>query len=76
MTNRLYVLKPKGLPGATPGPRYLVSAPSRAAVFSHAARETWEVAPAKPTDVADILQAGGSIALAGEEAPTTQGELV
>jgi hypothetical protein len=66
MTKRLYVVEHKkgGLPD-------LVSATSGAAAVRHIARDSFVAHPARPTEVADILLAGGKVQVAGDEVETS-----
>ena len=56
MPDRLYIATP-----ANGGPTRLVMAASPAQTYAHLAHQTWDVAPAKPLDVAEAMQAGAKI---------------
>lgn len=56
MADRLYTATP-----SNGGPVRLVMAASPAQTYAHLAHQTWDVAPAKPLDVATAMQAGASI---------------
>jgi hypothetical protein len=56
MADRLYIATP-----ANGGPARLVMAASPAQTYAHLAHQTWDVAPAKPMDVAEAMQAGAKI---------------